>query len=128
MPQPKQLTAYWMEEIIRISEPYTIGKHVWRLVQYRGTENRWVVDETSGVGGFTQVPTIVSDYEWRRLDERFEDWRQARQWPRYDFNNGQTRGLPISLRKLYDACPWAHPPRTDGVTEASPESAEPGSS
>ena len=35
-PGTKPLTAYWMHDVIRISEPLTIGKHAWRLVQYRG--------------------------------------------------------------------------------------------
>lgn len=35
MTEQRDGSAYWMEEIIRISEPYRIGKHEWRLVQYR---------------------------------------------------------------------------------------------
>ena len=120
MAETKPLTAYWMHDVIRISEPLTIGKHAWRLVQYRGSESRYTVDETTGIGRLVEMPAIFVDYEWRRLDERFEDWRQARDWPKYDFNDGQHRGLPRSLRKLYDACPWAHPPHADGTgTQAS---------
>ena len=37
MAETKPLTAYWMHDVIRISEPLTIGKHAWRLVQYRGS-------------------------------------------------------------------------------------------
>ena len=95
-------------------------KHAWRLVQYRGLENRYVIDEATRVGQVVETPAIFVDYEWRRLDERFEDWRQARDWPKYNFNDGQHRGLPRGLRKLYEACPWAHPPHTDGTgTQAS---------
>ena len=101
------------ENVIRTSEPRRIGKHAWRLVQYRGTELRFVGDKTGGKGRYVETPTVFVDYEWRRLDEPFEYWRQARDWPRYDFNNGQTRGLPVTLRKLYDACPWAHPSHED---------------
>ena len=121
MAETKPLTtAYWMHDVIRISEPLTIGKHAWRLVQYRGLENRYVIDEATRIGQVVEMPAIFVDYEWRRLDERFEDWRQARDWPKYDFNDGQHRGLPRSLRKLYDACPWAHPPHADGTgTQAS---------
>ena len=116
----KPLTAYWMHDIVQISEPLTIGKHVWRLVQYRGLENRYVIDEATRIGQVVEMPAIFVDYEWRRLDERFEDWRQARDWPKYDLNDGQHRGLPRSLRKLYDACPWAHPAQADGTgTQAS---------
>ena len=122
MAETKPLTAYWMHDVIRISEPKTIGKHAWRLVQYRGVENRYVIDEATRIGRLVEMPTIFVDYEWQRLGERFEDWRQARDWPKYDFNDGQHRGLPRNLRKLYDACPWAHPPHADGTgtgTQAS---------
>ena len=30
-------SAFWMEGVLRISEPMRIGKHEWRLVLYRGT-------------------------------------------------------------------------------------------
>ena len=120
MAEPKPLTAYWMHDVIRISEPMTIGKHAWRLVQYRDTTSRYVTDETTGIRRLVETPVVFVGYEWRRLDERFEDWRQARDWPRYDFNNGQTLGLPITLRKLYDACPWAHPCDAGGGGDESP--------
>ena len=113
MAEPKPLTAYWMHDVIRISEPLTIGKHAWRLVQYRDTTSRYVADETTGIRHLVEKPAIFVGYEWRRLDERFEYWRQAREWPKYDFNDGQYLGLPRSLRKLYDACPWAHPSLED---------------
>ena len=113
MAEPKPLTAYWMHDVIRISKPVTIGKHAWRLVQYRDTTSRYVIDETTGLSRLAETPAVFVDYEWRRFDERWEHWRQARDWPKYDFNDGQYRGLPRSLRKLYDACPWAHPSRED---------------
>lgn len=78
-------------------------------MQYRDASSRYVIDETTGVRQLVETPTIIVDYEWRRIDERFEYWRQARAWPRYDFNDGQYRGLPRTLRKLDAACPWAHP-------------------
>ena len=71
--------------------------------------SRYVIDETTGVSRLVETPTVFVDYEWRRLDERFEYWRQARAWPKYDSNDGQYRGLPRTLRKLHAACPWAHP-------------------
>ena len=76
------------------------------------------------------MPAIFVDYEWRRLNERFEEWRQARDWPKYDLNDGQHRGLPRSLHKLYDACPWvtrptptapAHRRRTAITRERAPQ-------
>ena len=111
MTEPSHASAY--ENVIRISEPRRIGKHEWRLVQYRGTYQRYVGDETGGKGRYVETPTVFVDYEWRRLDGPLEYWRQARDWPSYDFDNGQTRGLPVTLRKLYDACLWAHPSRED---------------
>ena len=58
-------------------------------------------------------PAVFVEYEWRRLDAPFGHWRRARDWPRCDFNNGQTLGLPATLRKLYDVCPWANPGHED---------------
>ena len=99
-------------------------------MSHRGTENRYVKDEASGVGRYIEPPTIYVDYEWRRLDERFEDWRQARDWPKYDFNDGQHRGLPRSLHKLYDACRWAHPSCAEALATqpASGDHGQPGPS
>ena len=82
MAQPKTLTAYWMHDVIGISEPITIGKHAWRLVQYRDTTSRYVTDETTGTRRLVETPAVFVDYEWRRLDESFEHWRLARDWPR----------------------------------------------
>ena len=95
-------SSYTMEavEIIRSSEPMTIGKHEWRLTQYRHREYG-----------------ITFGYEWRRLDEipgfHPDFWRREAEWPRYDFNDGQFGGLPKTLRNLWEACPWAHPRRDD---------------
>ena len=91
----------------------TIGNHAWRVVQCRDTTSRYVTDETTGTRRLDQMPAVALGYEWRHLDERFEDWCQARDWPKYDFNDGQYLGLPRSLRKLHDTCPWAHPSRAD---------------
>ena len=108
MTEPKPSSASAYENVIQISDPHKIGKHEWRLVQYRGTYQRYVGDGTKGKGRYVETPTVFVDYEWRRLGQPFEHWRQARDWPSYDSDNGQTRGLPVTLRKLYDACPWAH--------------------
>ena len=82
-------------EIIRSSQPMTIGKHEWRLTQYRHREYG-----------------ITSGYEWRRLNEipgfPPDFWRRDTDWPRYDCYDGQDRGLPKTLRKLWEQCPWAH--------------------
>ena len=56
MAETKPLTAYWMHDVIRISEPLTIGKHAWRLVQYRGLENRYVIDEATGIRRHVETP------------------------------------------------------------------------
>ena len=109
MTEQKSDSAYWMEDIIRISDPYKIGKHEWRLVKYRGTGTRYVVDKSTGVGRLVDEPRVFVEFEWRPLNEPFHYWwRQHCEWPRYDSDNGQTLGLPLTLRKLYEACPWAH--------------------
>ena len=116
-------SAYWMEDIIRISDPYRIGKHEWRLVQYRGTGTRYVVDEATGRGRLVDEPTVCVGFEWRPLDEPFEYWwRRHCDWPRYDFNKRPTYGLPVTLRKLYDACPWARSSDADGSDAKEPQS------
>lgn len=101
MTENVSLTAYWMHDILQISEPITIDRHAWRLVQYREV----------GGGGHGETPTIVVDYEWREVDDVFVRWRQARKWPSYDADDVEHRGLPSSLRKLHEACPWAAPSR-----------------
>ena len=93
--------AYWMHDVLRVSEPITIGRHAWRLVHYR----------KMGRGGRVE-PTLYVDYDWQDLDDGLQRWRQACSWPGYDVD-AEHRGLPQELRKLYDACPWAHPPRED---------------
>ena len=32
-----------------------------------------------------------------------DTWRNYREWPRYDFNDGTYGGLPRTLRKLWEA-------------------------
>ncbi|MBF0392693.1 MAG: hypothetical protein HQL38_08415 [Alphaproteobacteria bacterium] len=68
-----------MVDEVTFSEPMTIGKHEWRI-------------------RFDEGGTI--NYEWRRLGQRM--WRSYRDWPSYDFNNGQTAGLPASVKKLWE--------------------------
>ena len=63
MAETKPLTAYWMHDVVRISEPLTIGRHAWRLVQYRGSESRYTVDETAGIGWVVEMPVTFVDYE-----------------------------------------------------------------
>ena len=29
-------------------------------------------------------------------------------WPSYNHNDGQYAGMPHTLRKLWEQCPWAH--------------------
>ena len=55
MAETKPLTAYSMHDVIRICEPSATGKQAWRLVQYRGSESRYTVDETIGIGGLVEI-------------------------------------------------------------------------
>ena len=73
MAETKPLTAYWMHDVIRISEPLTIGKHAWRLVQYRGLKSRYVIDKATRIGWLVEMPAIFVDYEWRRRTKRTTD-------------------------------------------------------
>ena len=95
------------ETIIRISEPMRIGKHEWRLTLYQPRDPAY---------------GVVVGYEWRRLDRRGfvrrtragsytvpgDLWMRHTDWPHYDTDNGQTGGLPKTLIKLWERCPWAH--------------------
>lgn len=62
------------------SEALAIGRHDWRMVSFDGAQ---------------------AEYQWRASGTLV--WRAAREWPTYDFNNGQTLGLPSRLRSLYAA-------------------------
>ena len=92
--------------IIRQSEPMTIGKHDWRLTRYRSQHY--------------DRPLI--GYEWRRTDGSpirrkcpggiyyldGSTWMRDEDWPSYNHNDGEYAGLPRTLRKLWEQCPWAH--------------------
>ena len=109
-------SAFWMEDIVRISDPMRIGKHEWRLVLYRATSTRYELDPEQGRRVRTERLRRFVDYEWRRCERDPEHWRRARDWPRYDFNDGQYSGLPRTLRKLWESCPWAQDPGDDDTT------------
>ena len=97
--------------ILRQSEPMKIGKHEWRLTLYRSPHH--------------DRPLI--GYEWRRTDGRpirrrcpggdyrldGSTWMRDRDWPSYNHNDGEWGGMPRTLRKLWERCPWAH---TRGTT------------
>ena len=68
------------------SEPMVIGKHEWRVVKYLA----WIVVQHEWCTG----------YEWRPVGS--VDWRSEKEWPTFDADNGQTAGLPASVRKLFD--------------------------
>jgi hypothetical protein len=59
------------------SDALVIGAHEWRLVY---------------------CPSGSTFYEWRRVGD--DCWQHHKRWPRYDFNNGMTLGLPVRLREL----------------------------
>ena len=95
-------------EILRLSEPFRIGRHDWRLVVYRTNDRK-----------------VFSGYEWRRrattvCGMRFgaDRWRRDTDWPRYDTNDGQYAGLPKSTRKLWQQCPWASTEAVRALREA----------
>ena len=65
-------------------------------MQYRGSESRYVIDETTGIGRLVEMPAIFVDDEWQRLGERFEDWQQARDWR--SRGRGTQRSGPMRIR------------------------------
>lgn len=70
-----------MTEPLYATSPMTIGKHQWRLIVYT-----------------SQYYGIVSCFQWRRDGE---PWRDQRDWPRYDINDGTWGGMPKTLRTLW---------------------------
>ena len=89
--------------IERSSEPMRIGTHEWRLTLYWG----WGCDVVDGRLVESERPLV--GYEWRRIGPWSDGlWRRDVDWPRYDSHNGETAGLPRSLRRLWARCPWAH--------------------
>ena len=94
-----------------VSPSMTIGKHEWRLVTYWGKALHY--DEASGKWNEHEQRYVA--YEWRPKEDGAlgpDDWQRDVDWPRYDSDNGQTAGLPATLRKLWDQCPWAHERKT----------------
>ena len=89
------------ESIVRRSAPMRIGKHEWRLTQYR--------DQSYG---------LLVGCEWRPLQTASNihpcHWRHARDWPRYNPHDEEHSGLPPTLRKLWKRCPWAQVERPNG--------------
>jgi hypothetical protein len=78
------------------SAPMKIGKHFWRIV---------IHDYEMPHGRATQCTA----YEFKRSPIKAGDfmvtddtWRNYREWPGYDFNDGTYGGLPRTLRKLWD--------------------------
>jgi hypothetical protein len=65
------------------SPPLTIGKHEWRIVV-----------QDSRFGG------RCTAYQWRPVGT--DQWRTEREWPSYNFNDGTTAGLPLTLRVLFE--------------------------
>lgn len=100
----------------RVSEPMRIGKHEWRLLTF------WMpAIEYTGTGpDYEEIERRFTGYEWRRAGFPFDaDWRKHEEWPRYNPDNGTTAGLPASLRKLWERCPWAHGAMTRRPGEAA---------
>ena len=85
------------DAIMRHSEVMQIGRHEWRLTLYRHPRYG-----------------VLVGYEWRTPTLSYAPhlgpgrWRRDEEWPRYDANDGQYAGLPRTLKKLWQRCPWAH--------------------
>lgn len=96
-----------MTEIIYQSPAVVVGNHLWTTV---------VLD--LGTARF-------QEWRWRHAFDRQPGWRSHKLWPRYDFNNGQTLGLPVTaLEKLARFQPRVRAAlegRRDATTELTPE-------
>jgi hypothetical protein len=78
------------------SAPMKIGKHFWRIV---------VRDYEMPNGKVTRCTA----YEFKRPPIKAggfmvtdDTWRNYREWPGYDFDDGTYGGLPKTLRKLWE--------------------------
>lgn len=91
--------------IERVSEPMRIRGYDWRLVLYWGRGCGFDED-----GRLMETTTLLVGYEWRCAGAwgGRMPWQRDVDWPRYDSHNGETAGLPRTLRKLWERCPWAH--------------------
>ena len=89
------------ESIVRRYEPMRIGKHEWRLTQYRD-----------------QSYELLVGCEWRPLQTASNirpcHWRHARDWPRYNSRDAEYSGLPRTLRKLWKRSRWVRVERPNG--------------
>ena len=106
MMESRSAFSFAGNRIIRQSEPMRIGKHEWRLTLYRSDHH--------------DRPLI--GYEWRRADRSpirrkcpggvyhldGSTWMRDQDWPSYNHNDGEYAGMPRTLRKLWEQCPWAH--------------------
>jgi hypothetical protein len=71
------------------SPPMKIGKHQWRIViTPQGYTQYEFKRPPIKLGGF-----MVTD----------DTWRNYREWPEYDINDGTYGGMPRTLRKLWEA-------------------------
>ena len=99
-------------EVERVSEPMKIGKHEWRLTTYWAESLEYVGEnephrDDSLPAGFRRAERRFTGFEWRSAGAG-GPWYRDTEWPRYDSNNGETAGLPRTLKKLWARCPWAH--------------------
>ena len=95
-------------EVERVSEPMRIGKHEWRCVAFWKLDMEFAADvPAEGCERWRWVERRFIGYEWRSTECR-GPWSRDTEWPAYDDHNGETAGMPKTLKKLYQPCEWAH--------------------
>lgn len=89
------------ETVLYAAPVERIGRHEWMLR----------VDIDACYGNCTR-------YRWRRVGEIV--WREEREWPTYDSNNGATGGLPRRLSRYFQRHRGAIEAALEGATPRSP--------
>ena len=131
--QERSAFAAGAVEVEQVSEPMTIGRHDWRLTAYWAQSQEYVGEQEAqedgtGAAGYRTVERRFTGFEWRRAGDG-GPWCRDTEWPRYDADNGETAGLPRTLRRLWARCPWAHgrglvrKPTGKGGLQPGPEAA-----
>jgi hypothetical protein len=95
-------TRYDRYHPIYATPPMTIGKHEWRLIVYPH-----------------YTGSNVTSYQWRGDAEDY--WRDQRDWPRYNFNDGMYMGLPKTLVRLHEQHRGEIEAALKGIPYQSPE-------
>ena len=109
MTEQKSDSAYWMEDIIRISDAYKDWQA--RVANREVPRDRNPLRRRQVDGGratsWTSRGYSSNSSGARSTSPSSTGGDNTATGRGTTSNNGQTLGLPLTLRKLYEACPWA---------------------